>query len=84
MPVGAARNKSQADVYRLVCLALQTAEAAEDAELLILASDPALRQTLDPSESSTAEAYTASQAFSCLITAAAQTQQLSLSVPPLL
>jgi len=56
MPVGAARNKSQADVYRLVCLALQTAEAAEDAELLILASDPALRQTLDPSESSTAEA----------------------------
>ncbi|KAL0023111.1 hypothetical protein WJX77_002676 [Trebouxia sp. C0004] len=36
--------------------ALETAEAAEDAELLILASDPALRQTLYPSESSSAEA----------------------------
>jgi len=39
-----------------VCWALQTAEAAEDAELLILASDPALRQTPDPSESSSAGA----------------------------
>ena len=39
-----------------MCCALQTAEAAEDAELLILASDPALRQTPDPSESSTAGA----------------------------
>ena len=44
---------SQIDAFRLVCWALQTAQAAEDAELLILASDPALRQTLDPSESST-------------------------------
>ena len=43
-------------MFRLVCWALQTAEAAEDAELLILASDPALRQTLDTSESSTAGA----------------------------
>ncbi|KAL0048524.1 hypothetical protein WJX82_005046 [Trebouxia sp. C0006] len=33
--------------------ALQTAEAAEDAELLILASDPALRQTLDTTEQAT-------------------------------
>jgi len=40
----------------IVCWALQTVEAAEDAELLILASDPALRQTLDPSESSIAGA----------------------------
>ena len=47
---------SRIDASRLVCWALQTAEAAEDAELLILASDPALRQTLDPSESSTAGA----------------------------
>ena len=39
-----------------MCWALQAAEAAEDAELLILATDPALRQTPDPSESSTAGA----------------------------